>query len=308
MQQIKELNSGEKYLKATQAASYHSEIAYEGSHRTFSPTAFLKDSWINLKRESRYFVSEYAVSNAAVLAFLTKAPSLQHISRKSSHPVIDKTQFAFNWICALVGLICLFPLFGIIGLAVKLDSPGPVFYRQERVGLNRRRRDRRGSGDVLLNCRRSRERRRENLFGKPFTVYKFRTMVVDAEKHCGPIWASKNDPRITRMGRVLRRTRLDELPQLFNVLRGEMSIVGPRPERPHFTEKLSNQIEAYTKRLQVLPGITGLAQVTRGYDGSLDDVKVKINYDLQYIRNANIKTDVKIMFRTVGVMLSRRGM
>lgn len=150
------------------------------------------------------------------------------------------------------------------------------------------------------------ERRTQNQFGKPFEVFKFRTMVYDAEKRCGPVWATVNDPRVTRLGRLLRKTRLDEIPQLINVIRGEMLIVGPRPERPFFIEKLSREIDGYTRRLDVLPGITGLAQVENGYDGSIDDVRSKVRYDLEYIRRSSLRSDLKIMLRTVGVVLGCR--
>ncbi|MFH2056288.1 MAG: sugar transferase, partial [bacterium] len=199
------------------------------------------------------------------------------------------------------------PLFFLIGLAIKLDSSGPVFFRQERVGFNRRNGDRRRRSDQQLHCKRNSDRRARDTHGQPFSVFKFRTMVVDAEKRCGPIWATRNDPRVTKVGRLLRKTRLDELPQLINVLRGEMALVGPRPERPYFVEKLAGQIDGYTNRLSVKPGITGLAQVENGYDGSVDDVRQKVKYDLAYIKSSNLKHDLVILIKTVGVVLGCRG-
>jgi lipopolysaccharide/colanic/teichoic acid biosynthesis glycosyltransferase len=195
-----------------------------------------------------------------------------------------------------------------IALAIKLDSSGPVFFCQERVGQNRRRGERRRHNIRAIGALQRRERRKSNQYGRLFTVYKFRTMIVDAEKRCGPIWASRNDPRVTAVGRFLRRTRLDELPQLLNVLRGEMSIVGPRPERPYFVEKLAGEVDGYVRRLEVKPGITGLAQVENGYDGSVDDVRMKVKYDLSYIKSSSLKHDLLIMIKTIGVVLSLRGM
>lgn len=307
MQHIKDRSEAEKYLKATSAASYHSDIVVE-ERFGWTGISSLKETLNSNLRRARLAVSEYALSNALVLAFLASAKSDNYARVSRGSVAINRIQFVFNWFIALLGLICLLPLFGVVALAIKLDSAGPVFYKQERVGINRRRSDRRRSSDDLLMCNRREDRRQKNLFGKTFFVYKFRTMVTDAEKRCGPIWATKNDPRITRLGRFLRKTRIDEFPQLFNVLKGEMSVVGPRPERPFFIEKLSTEVPNYTRRLEVLPGITGLAQVEGGYDVTLDDVKKKVSHDLEYIRISSIKSDVLIMFRTVGVMLGARGM
>ena len=307
MQHIKDRSEAEKYLKATSAASYHSDIVVE-ERFGWTGISNLKETLNSNLRRARLAVSEYALSNAFVLAFLASAKSDNYARVSRGSVAINRIQFVFNWFIALLGLICLLPLFGVVALAIKLDSAGPVFYKQERVGINRRRSDRRRSSDDLLMCNRREDRRQKNLFGKTFFVFKFRTMVTDAEKRCGPIWATKNDPRITRLGRFLRKTRIDEFPQLFNVLKGEMSVVGPRPERPFFIEKLSTDIPNYTRRLEVLPGITGLAQVEGGYDVTLDDVRKKVSHDLEYIRISSIKSDVLIMFRTVGVMLGARGM
>lgn len=307
MQHIKDRSEAEKYLKATSAASYHSDIVVE-ERFGWTGISSLKETLNSNLRRARLAVSEYALSNAFVLAFLASAKSDNYARVSRGSVAINRIQFVFNWFIALLGLICLLPLFGVVALAIKLDSAGPVFYKQERVGINRRRSDRRRSSDDLLMCNRREDRRQKNLFGKTFFVFKFRTMVTDAEKRCGPIWATKNDPRITRLGRFLRKTRIDEFPQLFNVLKGEMSVVGPRPERPFFIEKLSTEVPNYTRRLEVLPGITGLAQVEGGYDVTLDDVKKKVSHDLEYIRISSIKSDVLIMFRTVGVMLGARGM
>ncbi|MEE9443368.1 MAG: sugar transferase [candidate division Zixibacteria bacterium] len=199
---------------------------------------------------------------------------------------------------ALVGLILTLPVFIILPILIKLDSPGPIFYKQLRVGQNRRRDGRRQENGSKLG-RNGRDRRRMNLHGTPFHVYKFRTMVPEAEKKCGAVWATRNDPRVTRLGRFMRKSRLDEIPQFVNILLGQMSLVGPRPERPKFVEELSAQVDNYKKRLDVKPGLTGLAQIENGYDSSVASVVRKVQYDLQYIQKWSIWQDFKIMLRTV---------
>jgi len=202
-----------------------------------------------------------------------------------------------NLAVAMVLLVLTAPLWIAIALLIKLSSRGPVLYNQTRVGLDSRR-----SG-----IRPQDPRRREDLGGKPFVIYKFRTMRVDAEQATGAIWASADDPRITPVGRWLRQYRLDELPQLINVLRGDMNLVGPRPERPTIVTELRKEIPHYQQRHRALPGITGHAQVNLEYDSSLDDVKKKVAHDLEYIRKASAWEDFKIMLKTVPVMLFRRG-
>lgn len=176
-------------------------------------------------------------------------------------------------------LILTIPLDIIIALAVKLDSKGPVFFKQDRIGMN----------------------------GKVFKMIKFRSMYEDAEKYTGPTWSQKDDPRVTRVGKILRKIRLDEIPQMFNVLKGEMSLVGPRPERPFFVEKLSEEIAYYNRRHKVRPGITGWAQVKHKYDENIEDVKVKLRYDLFYIENMSLRMDFKILTRTIFVVLFGKG-
>jgi len=185
----------------------------------------------------------------------------------------------------------------LIALAVKLTSRGPVLYTQERVGLDRR--EPRGGEQN--------RRRRSDLGGRPFTIYKFRTMRVDAERESGAVWAQPEDPRVTPVGRLLRQYRLDELPQLLNVLRGEMNIVGPRPERPTIFAELRGHIAEYPLRQRAKPGITGLAQISHHYDRSLDDVRRKVHFDLEYIRRQSVREDLRIMLRTIPVVLFRRG-
>jgi len=171
-------------------------------------------------------------------------------------------------------LFVLFPLLIVVGIVIKLESRGPVFYRQERVGLN----------------------------GRRFKVIKFRSMVSDAEKQ-GAIWASKNDSRVTRVGTFIRKTRIDEIPQAINVLLGEMSFVGPRPERPEFVDLLEKEIPFYQDRHTVKPGITGWAQVEFEYGASVEDARIKHTYDLYYIKNFSVIFDLVILLKTVRVTL-----
>lgn len=200
---------------------------------------------------------------------------------------------------SLIGLTVMLPVFAIIAAAIKLDSRGPILYKQERVGMNRRR-----NGSIPPAPG---ERRNLNRFGRPFRVYKFRSMVTDAERSSGPVWATASDARITRVGRVLRKTRLDEFPQLWNVLCGHMSLVGPRPERFFFVEKLEREIPGYSLRCDVMPGLTGLAQVKHGYDCSIDSATRKLQYDLYYLENRRLLLDLRIMAETVKVMATGEG-
>lgn len=180
---------------------------------------------------------------------------------------------------AAVGLVMTAPLMAAAALAVTLDSKGLVIYAQERVGR----------------------------FGEPFTMYKFRTMQIDAEANGPQWWAGDEDPRMTRIGRFLRRTHLDELPQLFNVLRGDMSLIGPRPERPEFVEQLLRDVPQYDERLFLKPGMTGLAQVHYRYDQSIADVKRKIRFDRLYIKRLCLALDARILAWTVIVVVTGRG-
>jgi lipopolysaccharide/colanic/teichoic acid biosynthesis glycosyltransferase len=196
-----------------------------------------------------------------------------------------------------LGLILIAPLMAIIAVLVKLSSPGPVLYNQPRVGIDRRR----GRATAEEVSRRSRD-----FGGRIFKIYKFRTMRQD-QGGAPQVWASATDPRITRVGAVLRRYRLDELPQLWNVLLGDMNIVGPRPEQPEIFEDLRTQVTAYQKRQRVLPGITGLAQVSHPYDQCLEDVRQKVRYDLEYIHRRSLSEDLRIMARTIPVMVGKKG-
>lgn len=201
-----------------------------------------------------------------------------------------------NIMGALLLIVLTLPVLMVAMLAVRLTSRGPVIYRQTRVGIDRR------AHRVPAKCRRG-----EDLGGRLFTIYKLRTMVVDAEQGTGAVWATRSDPRVTPVGRLLRATRIDEVPQLWNVLRGDMNLVGPRPERPQIVRQLKLQVSGYQRRHRVRPGITGLAQVSQHYDESLDDVRRKVRYDIDYLRRRSVATDVRILARTVPVVLRRIG-
>lgn len=181
--------------------------------------------------------------------------------------------------CSAMALMVFAPFMAIIAVAVKATSQGPILYKQTRVGLK----------------------------GKQFEMLKFRTMRIDAETATGPVWAKKNDPRVTPIGNFLRTSHLDELPQLLNVLKGEMSIVGPRPERPMFVEEFKRVIPHYERRLYAKPGITGLAQIKRRYDETLADVKRKVRYDALYVQKMCPLLDLKVMVLTIGTVIFRTG-
>jgi len=182
-------------------------------------------------------------------------------------------------VLSITAIIVLSPLFLFVAVLIKCTSRGPVIFKQVRVGRD----------------------------GELFTIYKFRTMKVDAEKETGPVWAQANDSRLIPCGRFLRKAHMDEIPQFINVLKGDMSVIGPRPERPVFVDQLKTKIPEYEKRLNVKPGITGLAQVWHRYDETIEDVKKKIKYDLLYIRRICLWTDIRILFRTVRVVFTGEG-
>jgi lipopolysaccharide/colanic/teichoic acid biosynthesis glycosyltransferase len=211
----------------------------------------------------------------------------------------DRSEIAnrcVNVLLASTALVVLSPVIVIVALAVKLTSRGPVVYSQTRVGLDRRRHH----IDALYS------NRKQDQGGMVFTIYKFRTMRADAERNSGAVWATRNDPRVTKLGRILRRTRLDELPQLVNVIKGDMNIVGPRPERPSIFVRLREDLPDYRLRQRTRPGITGWAQINHEYDASIDDVRAKIRYDLEYLERQCLAEDLMIMAKTVPVMLFRR--
>ena len=185
---------------------------------------------------------------------------------------------AVHWLVALLGFTLSLPIIIVTAVLIKLESRGPIFYKQERVGKN----------------------------GHRFVLIKFRSMKVDAEKS-GPVWASKGDDRTTRVGRVIRKLRVDEIPQFWNILKGEMSFVGPRPERPHFVAQLAEEIPYYEQRHLIAPGLTGWAQIKYPYGASIEDARQKLQYDLFYIKNYSLILDAVIMFETIKIILFGRG-
>jgi len=208
----------------------------------------------------------------------------------------ERLRRVLNVVIAAAALVISAPLFALIALLVKLSSPGPVIYTQTRVGIDRRRPgDDRWSG-----------LRKIDYGGRLFTIYKFRTMRAEPNSTL-QIWASPNDSRITAIGHILRKYRLDELPQLFNVLKGDMNIVGPRPEQPNIFLRLRDEVENYHLRQMVLPGITGWAQINHHYDRSIEDVRRKVTLDLQYLQQRSALHDLRILVQTIPVMLLRRG-
>lgn len=214
---------------------------------------------------------DLATTNPSGLIFSDGFSAGQRISKVSKR--------LFDILASLLVLVVGLPLIIIAGLAVILDSRGPVFYRQPRVGL----------------------------FGEPYDIFKIRSMRTDAEASGKAVWASENDPRVTRVGRIIRKLRIDELPQLYCVLKGDMSLVGPRPERPFFVDQLTREIPFYAVRHSVKPGLTGWAQVCYHYGASTDDAAAKLQYDLYYVKNHSLFLDLVVLFETVGVVLTGKG-
>ena len=227
-----------------------------------------------------------------------RLPRRRYGRRLIALSTVDPLRRVLNVANALIALVLTLPLMLLIAVAVKLSSRGPVFYTQHRVGLNRRR--------LLPPGSRYRE---SDCGGRCFTIYKFRTMRVNGHgpDDPGQVWATPEDPRITRVGRLLRLYRLDELPQLVNVLFGDMEIVGPRPEQPAIFARLREEIPGYQERQRVRPGITGWAQVNQHYDSSIEDVRKKLAFDLEYIGRRSIKEDLRIMLRTFPVVAGKFG-
>jgi len=214
----------------------------------------------------------------------TNDTAYKHVVRDVIKDVLHPRDFGFrrmlDFTAAIFLLIILLPLFFVVAIAIRLETPGRVFYSQQRCGKD----------------------------NKIFSIFKFRSMVQDAEKASGPVWAQKQDPRITKVGRFMRKTRIDELPQLMNIIRGDMSFIGPRPERPFFVDTFKKQIPMYINRLKVKPGVTGLAQVEIGYDETFEDVKNKVRADIEYIDQADsFKMNFYILWKTFIVVLTGEG-
>jgi sugar transferase (PEP-CTERM system associated) len=222
--------------------------------------------------------SFYERLTGRVLLDMIRPSWLIFSSRGQRARVNEVTRIVIHRAVALLGAILSLPIAIITAILIKIDSPGPVLYKQERVGKN----------------------------GRTFTLMKFRSMRFDAEKN-GPVWACSGDDRMTRIGRIIRKIRVDEIPQFWNILRGDMNFVGPRPERPHFVAQLAQEIDYYEQRHLVAPGLTGWAQIKYPYGASIEDAKNKLEYDLYYIKNQNVILDATIMFETIKTILSGRG-
>jgi len=199
-------------------------------------------------------------------------------SRGRQARIAGITRNIVHRIVALVGALFSLPVAIVTAILIKLDSRGPILYKQERVGKN----------------------------GGAFTVMKFRSMRPDAEK-AGPVWATEDDDRTTRVGKIIRKLRIDEIPQFWNILRGEMDFVGPRPERPHFVSQLAEEIPYYEQRHLIAPGLTGWAQIKYPYGASIEDARQKLQYDLFYIKNQSLMLDAIILFETIKIILFGRG-
>ena len=250
------------------------------AHESSSPQEIMRVLvWICEMALHIYIVPElYPVVNGRFKANLVYGFELQELFAFTMPPWQVRVKRIMDLVVGgFIGLAS-FPLWIFAAIAIKLQDGGPVFYSQERIGL----------------------------YGKPFTVYKFRTMRTDAEKF-GAQWATKDDPRVTKIGKFLRKTRIDELPQILCVLKGDMSMVGPRPERAVFISKLREEIPFYISRLKMKPGLTGWAQVRHHYDTSTEDVKIKLQYDMYYYENMSLLLDFQILVRTVYVVLTGKG-
>ena len=234
--------------------------------------------------------------------YTTVMPGVERASEAVLHPsegdlLESRARRALNIVVAAIGLVIAAPLMLGIAVLVKLTSPGPILYRQVRVGM-----DRRNPRLPVGNHRRA-----IDYGGVPFTIYKFRTMAAAASRSDRQVWATPNDFRVTKLGRVMRKYRLDELPQLFNVLKGDMNIVGPRPEQPTIFATLRGQVDGYAQRQRVRPGITGWAQINHHYDASIDDVRRKVALDLEYIARQSFAEDLRIMLQTAPVLVFKKG-
>lgn len=304
-------NSRIDYSNDSAAALTHQQLRYGVAHGAeVSLPLSQSAATLSFVDQLRYFCCEHirgALFVALSLIFVFVVPVALIRPGNMKAVVNSFVKRTIDVVGAAVGLLLTIPLFIVLSVLIKLDSPGPVFYSQLRVGVNRRKRDRRYCQRSDVTERRGRDRRRQNCQGRPFRLIKFRTMVQDAEKKSGPVWATANDARITRLGRILRKSRLDEIPQFINVLKGDMSLVGPRPERPSFVRDLCEKVDDYHARLAIRPGLTGPAQVQNGYDTSLASVVQKVNLDLEYIRDRSIWTDIKILFKTVVVVFTGKG-
>lgn len=252
-------------------------VALQDRRQALPVEQLLKCRLNGIQIEERELLYERVTGKIAVEALRPSYLIFNEGFRKS--PLRVATKRALDVVASFFGLLLSLPIILLTAIAIKLDSRGPVYYAQERVGQE----------------------------GKSFMLYKFRSMRSDAEAKTGPVWARANDDRITNVGRFIRKVRVDEIPQMWNVLRGEMSFVGPRPERPVFTEELSKEIPYFLERLCVKPGLTGWAQVCYPYGNTRADAIQKLQYDLYYIKNMSIIFDLAVILQTVKVVMLRRG-
>jgi lipopolysaccharide/colanic/teichoic acid biosynthesis glycosyltransferase len=264
-------------------------------------------AWVRNFVDKLVISPSFLLSSLVVFLFVPDAVLKGTYSIDLKQRAIEAARRLLDIIFASFALLLLSPFFLIICLLIKLDTPGSVIYKQVRVGQNRRKNDRRNNSYRLRGDRRNGDRRREDALGQLFVIYKFRSMHQDAEKKSGPVWAQRGDPRITKVGKLLRTIRADELPQIFNILKGDMSLIGPRPERPYFVHQFAETVGQYRERLKIKPGLTGLAQVMGGYDSCLEDVSSKLAYDLQYIKSRSFKKDFQILFKTILVVVCGKG-
>ncbi|MFO8175893.1 MAG: sugar transferase [Longimicrobiales bacterium] len=238
--------------------------------------------------------------STSILPPLARSRSLRE-EESAGRQMREISTRVLNVIVAIGLLVLTLPLMAAIAVAIRLTSPGPVLYSQPRVGLDRREGGRRRGPRRFQGDRRASDRG-----GRIFRIYKFRTMRSGSSE--GPqVWAARNDPRVTWVGQFLRAHRLDELPQLFNVVKGDMNLVGPRPEQPEIFDELRRAIKLYPKRQTVRPGITGWAQVNHQYDETIDDVRRKLHYDLEYVKRKSVGKDLLIMAKTPPVMFFKQG-
>ncbi|MBN1349990.1 sugar transferase [candidate division KSB1 bacterium] len=263
--------------------------------------------WLR-KQFATYIVSPVVLFVSVMILMLLPDDFLARRITNSVFKSIQHTvKRVLDILLSLIGLVLSFSFFLVIPILIKLGSKGGVFYKQIRIGKNRRQQDSWEKQIIYHTGRASHEKRKVNYHGKPFYVYKFRTMRADAELMTGPVWASRNDPRVTSVGNFLRKTHLDEIPQFINVIKGDMSLVGPRPERPCFVVEFAEIIPKYTDRFKIKPGITGKAQIFCGYDTSIEDVKQKLEHDIEYVQHGKLTDDFKFMFMSIWTMIARKG-
>ncbi len=237
------------------------------------------DKNIQEKTDLKSIIYDTNGASAKTEIKVLNVPSLDIIPSEINKPVYNKIKRIFDILFSIIVLTLFAPLWLLVFITIKIETAGSAVYKHRRVGKN----------------------------GKEFNLYKFRSMVDDAEKYTGPVWAIENDMRITKIGRIIRKFGIDEIPQLINVLKGDMSIIGPRPERPFFVEKFNKIIPFYTQRTKTLPGITGLAQVKHKYDSNLEDVIKKLEFDLNYLDSFSFKLDLYIIFNTIYVLITCKG-